>query len=177
MTSPLVVWWRQSRRLVDIPRRHGIGWCDAAGDPYGQLEITSPHPRLDRRQIETALAADLTNSHRYPRPPQIVPAHTVEHQLSIAAQLRVAGHRVLDRDLMTTYGLHVVGGVIATLLGQGVEATIVCDRALSGPVREATLHAADQAIAQFRTATQDELREAGWDRAGEHGWQLLLWQR
>lgn len=174
---PLVAWWRHSRAVVEVPRRHRIGWCDVTGDPHGHLEIISPHVRLDRRQIETALTADLTDLHHYPSPPRIAPAHTVTDQLGAAARLRVAGHRIVDRDLLSTYGLHVVGGVIATLLGQGVEATIVADRSLSDPVREATLHAAEQAIEDFRTATPDELYEAGWDRTGEHGWQLILRQR
>ena len=105
------------------------------------------------------------------------PAYLVEDQLTIGAQLRMAGHRIVERDLVTAYGLQVVGGVIATLLGQGVAATIVCDRALSQPVREATLHAAADAIALFQEASPGELYEAGWERAGEHGWQLLLGQR
>jgi hypothetical protein len=105
-------------------------------------------------------------------PPSITPAYLVEDQLTIGAQLHVAGHRVVERDLVTTYGLHVVGGVLATLLGQGVDATIVVDRALSQPVRDATLHA----LARFRDADPAELYETGWERTEEHGWQLLLLQ-
>ena len=162
--------------MVEVPRRHSIGWCHVTGQPHGRLEIPSPHFRLDRRQVETALTAHLAD-HTAQRPAAGLPAYLVEDQLTIGAQLRMAGHRILERDLVTAYGLQVVGGVIATLLGQGVAATIVCDQALSHPVRNATLHAAADALTQFRTAEPAELYEAGWERAGEHGWQLLLGQR
>lgn len=163
--------------MVEVPRRHAIGWCHVTGQPHGRLEIPSPHFRLDRRQVETALTAHLADQHPNSAPPQVAPAYLIEDQLTIGAQLRMAGHRIVERDLVTAYGLQVVGGVIATLLGQGVAATIVCDRALSQPVREATLHAAGDAIALFQEASPGELYEAGWERAGEHGWQLLLGQR
>lgn len=162
--------------MVEVPRRHAIGWCHVTGQPHGRLEIPSPHFRLDRRQVETALTAHLADQHPNSAPPQVAPAYLVEDQLTIGAQLRMAGHRIVERDLVTAYGLQVVGGVIATLLGQGVDATIVCDRALSQPVREATLHAAD-ALTQFQSAAPTELYDAGWERAGGHGWQLLLGQR
>ena len=129
------MWWREARPVVEVPRRHAIGWCHVTGQPHGRLEIPSPHFRLDRRQIETALTAHLADQHPTSAPPQVAPAYLVEDQLTIGARLRVAGHRIVERDLVTAYGLQVVGGVIATLLGQGVDATIVCDRALSHPVR------------------------------------------
>ena len=53
----------------------------------------------------------------------------------------------------------------------------VCDKALSHRVREATLHAAADALTQFQSAAPADLYEAGWERAGEHGWQLLFGQR
>ena len=171
------MWWREDRPVVEVPRRHAIGWCHITGEPHGRLEIPSPHFRLDRRQVETALTAHLADQHPTSAPPQVAPAYLVEDQLTIRAQLRMAGHRIVERDLVTAYGLQVVGGVIATLLGQGVAATIVCDQALSQPVRDATLHAAADAIALFQEASPGELYEAGWERAGEHGWQLLLGQR
>ena len=171
------MWWREARPVVEVPRRHAIGWCHVTGQPHGRLEIPSPHFRLDRRQIETALAAHLADQHPASGPPHVIPAYLVEDQLTIGARLQVAGHRIVERDLVTAYGLQVVGGVIATLLGRGVDATIVCDRALSRPVREATLRTAADAIALFREAGPAELFETGWERAGEHGWQLLLSQR
>ena len=163
--------------MVEVPRRHSIGWCHVTGQPHGRLEIPSPHFRLDRRQIETALTAHLADAHEFATPPAITPAYLVEDELTIGARLRVTGHRIVERDLVTVYGLQIVGGVIATLLGKGAAATIVCDQALSHPVREATLHAAADALTQFQSAAPAELYEAGWERAGEHGWQLLLGQR
>jgi hypothetical protein len=172
-----VVWWREARSVVEVPRRHSIGWCHVTGQPHGRLEIPSCHFRLDRRQIETALTSYLADQHPTSDPPRVAPAYLLEDQLTIEAQLRVAGHRIVERDLVTAYGLQVVGGTVATLPGQGVDATIVCDRALSHPVREATLHAATEVIAQFRDAAPADLFDAGWERAGEHGWQLLIGQR
>lgn len=163
--------------MVEVPRRHAIGWCHVTGQPHGRLEIPSPHFRLDRRQIETALTAHLADQHPTSARPPVMPAYLVEDQLAIGARLRVAGHRIVERDLVTAYGSACCRGVIGIVLGQGVDATIVCDQVLSQPVREATLHAAADAIALFQEASPGELYEAGWERAGEHGWQLLLGQR
>lgn len=171
------MWWREDRPVVEVPRRHAIGWCHITGEPHGRLEIPSHHFRLDRRQIESALTIHLADRHPTGAPQNVIPAYLVEDQLMIGAQLRVAGYRIVERDLVTAYGLQVVGGVIATLLGHGVAATVVCDRALSEPVRDATLHAADDALTQFRSAAPAELHDAGWQQSGEHGWQLLLGQR
>lgn len=66
-SSAAVVWWKTSLALAEIPRRHKVGWSDISGTPHGVVTITSPHPRLDRRTIENAIAEELAE--RYPRPP------------------------------------------------------------------------------------------------------------
>ena len=57
LTPRTLVWWKTSLSLVDIPRRHTIGWCDTSGTPFGTITIVSPHPRLDRRTIEALYQA------------------------------------------------------------------------------------------------------------------------
>ena len=66
LTPNAVVWCKTSLTLAEIPRRHIIGWCDGAGTPFGTITIVSPHPRLDRRTSETALAEELAAT--YPNP-------------------------------------------------------------------------------------------------------------
>ena len=44
MTPQTVVWWKTSLALVDIPRRHTIGWCDTAGTPRHDHHRQSPSP-------------------------------------------------------------------------------------------------------------------------------------
>ena len=39
LTQAAVVWWKTSVALVDIPRRHTIGWCDTSGTPSGTITI------------------------------------------------------------------------------------------------------------------------------------------
>ena len=115
-----VVWWRTSLAVTEIPRRHVIGWCDAAGAPTGKIDIVSPHLRLERRTIETALAQDLAG--RYATPPRLGTTDELAEILSIEARLRAAGHHVLTRNLTDVYGPRTVGGVVATLLGKGQSA-------------------------------------------------------
>jgi hypothetical protein len=102
IASEPVVWWRQTRPVAEVPRQHSIGWCDTTGRRHGQLVITSPHFRLDRRQIEAALACDLTTTHHYTDAPPITPAHTLDRELATEARLRVAEHRIVERDLTTS---------------------------------------------------------------------------
>ena len=175
VASRAVVWWRTSLALVEIPRRHIIGWSDTTGDPHGTVTITSPHPRLDRRTIETALAAELAQT--YPDPPRLATAAELNDQLSAEARLRAAGHQVLTRDLTTTYGHRALGGVVATLLGKGIDAYILIDKHASAAARTAICQAAEQALTQFRTASPEELYDNGWERGHEDRWQLLLQQR
>jgi len=172
MITDLVVWWRH-RPVMEVPLRHRIGWCTQSGRPHGQLVITSHHLRLDRRQIETALAAELAR--HSPTAPRLLPAHQVG-DLSVEAQLRVNGHHITDTDLTTDYGLDVVGGITAVLLGRGVDATIVLDAELSDPVRDATVHAAADMLADFADATPTMLYETGWARTPTDRWELLLTQ-
>ena len=171
----LVVWWRQPRSVVEVPRRHLIGWCDATGRCHGCLVITSHHLRLDRRQIHTALAVELAG--HFPTPPTLAPAHESRTEISNEASLRVDGFRIIEMDLTSVYGLNVVAGITAQLLARGVDASVVVDWELSDPVRDATCHAAAQALGHFRRASPTDLYEAGWTRASDERWQLLLSQR
>src|SRR4051794_9256444 len=91
----------RSKSPIEVPRRHSVGWCHLTGEPHGRLDIPSPHFRLDRRQIEAALTTHLAHRHQFTTPPLITPAHLVDDQLTIKAQLRVAGHRIAERDLVT----------------------------------------------------------------------------
>ena len=170
-----VVWWKTSLALVEIPRRHTIGWTDTTGNPHGTITIESPHPRLDRRTIETALAAELVST--YPIPPRLGTATELSDQLSGEARLRAAGHQVLTRDLTTVYGHRALGGVVATLLGKGIDAYILIDQHASPAARTASCQAAAQALTQFKVASPEELCDNGWERGHEDRWQLLLQQR
>ena len=155
VTPRTVVWWKTSLSLVDIPRRHSIGWCDSSGTPFGSITIVSPHPRLDRRTIETALVGELTAE----------------------ARLRAGGHAVQTRDLAGVYGDHALGGVVATLLGKGVQAYVLIDQDASHAARTAICQTAEQALTSFVTADPDELYAGGWERGHEDRWQLLLRRR
>ena len=174
-TPAAVVWWRTRLALVEIPRRHTIGWSDTTGAPFGSITIASPHPRLDRRTIETALAADLAQT--YPDPPRLGTAAELSDQLTAEARLRAAGHRVLTRDLTTVYGHRALGGIVATLLGKGIDAYILIDQQASSPARTAVCQAAEQALTKFAVASPEELYDNGWERGHEDRWQLLLQQR
>lgn len=169
-----VVWWKTSLAMAKVPRQQ-IGWCDAAGSPHGAITILSPHPRLDRRTVETALAQHLAG--RYREPPRLATAEELADQLSVEAQLRAAGYRVLTRDLTGTYGSRALGGVVATLLGRGIRAYVLIDDDATGPARTAVCYAAEEALRQFQTATPDQLHASGWERGREERWQLLLQQR
>ena len=172
LTQAAVVWWKTSVALVDIPRQHTIGWCDTSGTPSGTITIVSPHPRLDRRTIETALAADLATT--YPRPPRLgVPAELTD-ELCAEARLRSAGHQVLSRNLAQVYGDRALGGVVATLLGRGLDAYVLIDNDASQPARSAICQTAERALTHFGAAGPEELYEAGWERGHEDRWQLLL---
>ena len=170
----LVVWWR-GRPTVRVPRSHEIGWCSTSGSPHGRLVITSPHLRLDRRQIEAALVAELAS--RYPTPPTLAPAQQMLDQLSKEAALRVAGHTIVEADLVGEYGLDVVADLTATLLGQGIDAAISLEVGLGPAVRAATLRTVATALDDFATASPVDLYEAGWERISPDRWQLLLIQR
>jgi hypothetical protein len=86
LTPGSVVWWRTSLALAEIPHRHTIGWCDTTGAPHDTITIVSPHPRLDRRTIETALAEDLALT--YPIPLQLGLAAEMTDQLTAEARRR-----------------------------------------------------------------------------------------
>lgn len=169
------MWWRTSLVLVEVPRRHIIGWSDVTGAPFGTITITSPHPRLDRRTIETALAAELAQT--YPLPPRLGTAAELSDQLTVEARLRAAGHQVLTRDLTSVYGHRALGGVVATLLGKGIDAYILIDKHASAAARTAICQAAEQALTHFAVASPEELYDTGWERGHEGRWQLLLQQR
>jgi hypothetical protein len=175
VTPAAVVWWKTSLALVEVPRRHTIGWSDATGAPFGTITIVSPHPRLDRRTIETALAAELVSS--YPISPRLGTAAELRDLLSAEAGLRAAGHQVLTRDLTTVYGHRALGGVVATLLGKGIDAYILIDKHASAAARTAICQTAEQALTHFRTASPEELYDSGWERDRQGRWQLLLQQR
>ena len=175
LTPGAVVWWKTSLALAEIPRRHTIGWCDTTGAPFGTITIVSPHPRLDRRTIETKLAEHLATT--YPVPPRFGPAVELADQLTAEARLRAAGHQVLTRDLTSVYGVRALGGVVATLLGKGIDAYVLIDRNASRPARTALCQTAEQALTHFAIASPDELYDDGWERGHEDRWQLLLQQR
>jgi len=171
-----VVWWKTSLTLAEIPRRHIIRWTDITGAPSGTITIPSPHPRLDRRTIESALTEELTT--HYPgASPRLGTEMELNDQLSAEARLRVAGHRVLTRALTRVYGWRTVGGVVATLLGKGIDAYVLIDEEATRAVREAVCQEAGRALAEFSTANPDDLYDGGWERGGEDRWQLLLEQR
>ncbi|HEY5788697.1 MAG TPA: hypothetical protein VIT65_28400, partial [Microlunatus sp.] len=156
-------------------RRHTIGWCDTSGAPHGTITIVSPHPRLDRRTIETALAEELVTT--YPIPPRLGTADGLGDELTPEARLRAAGHQVLTRNLTTVYGARALGGVVATLLGKGIDAHVLIDDDASPAARTAICQAAERALIYFALASPDELYDNGWDRGHEDRWQLLLQQR
>lgn len=172
-----VVWWRAAAQNLTVPRVHPIDWVDVTGAPRGRLEIRSHHLRIDQRTIETALLAELVPG-SYPTAPAIVPAGVVDQQiLSIEATLIIDGHHILERDLLTTYGLDIIAGISAQLLGSGPRAQIVLEETLNSPVREAAVLTAREVIRQFTTSTPSQLNAGGWTRQGEDRWQLLLRQR
>ena len=175
LTPGSVVWWKTSLALAEIPRRHTIGWCDTTGAPHGTITILSPHPRLDRRTIETALAEDLALT--YPITPQLGPAAEMTDQLTAEARLRAAGHHVLTRNLTRVYGDDALGGIVATLLGKGVNAYVLIDHTTTRPARTAVCQTAEQALTDFAAASPGELYDDGWERGNEDRWQLLLYQR
>lgn len=169
-----MVWWKTSLSLSDLPRRHTIGWCDASGAPYGTITIASNHPRLDRRTIETALHAHL-RSPMFAIPPRLAPAADIpDADLTAEARLRAAGHQVLVRDLASVYGDDALGGVVATLLGRGIDAYILIDHDARHAARTAICQAAEHALGNFQNATPEQLHAAGWERGLEDRWQLLL---
>lgn len=170
-----VVWWKTSLALAEIPRRHNIGWSDTAGTPHGVVTITSPHPRLDRRTIENAIAEELAE--RYARPPRLGTPDELTDQLTAEARLRAAGHQVLIRHVADVHGSRAVGGIVATLLGRGIDAFVLIDSAASSAARTAVCQTAEKALADFATASPDELYEDGWERGGGDRWQLLLQAR
>jgi hypothetical protein len=170
-----VVWWKTSLAFAEIPRRHIVGWSDTAGSPHGTITITSPHPRLDRRTIETALAGELAS--QYPMPPRLGTVDELTDQLTAEARLRAAGHQVLIRDLTGTYGSRALGGVVATLLGRGVDAYILIDHNATSAARTAVCQTAEKALSDFVTANPDDLYGSGWERGGEDRWQLVLQRR
>ena len=135
LTPRTVVWWKTSLSLVDIPRRHTIGWCDTSGTPFGTITIVSPHPRLDRRTIEAALTENLATT--FPDPPRLGTAAEFAGEFTAEARLRAGGHAVLTRDLARVYGDHALGGVVATLLGKGVQAYVLIDQDASHAARAA----------------------------------------
>ena len=175
LTPRTVVWWKTSLSLVDIPRRHTIGWCDTSGTPFGTITIVSPHPRLDRRTIETALTEELAAT--FPGPPPSQTATETLGELTAEARLRAAGHAVLTRDLAGVYGDHALGGVVATLLGKGVEAYVLIDHTPATPARTAICQTAEQALTQFETASPEELYAERLGTRSEDRWQLLLQRR
>lgn len=170
-----VVWWKTSLALAEIPRRHIIEWCDTNGSPHGTVTITSPHLRLDRRTIEMAVAENVAG--RYPVPPRLGTADQWTRELTAEARLRASGHQVLIRDLTRVYGEPVVGGIVATLLGRGVEAYVLVDRGATPAVGTAVCQAAENALAHFSGASPRELYDRGWERGQEDRWQLLLQRR
>jgi len=170
-----VVWWKTSLSLIDIPRRHTIGWCDTSGTPFGTITIVSPHPRLDRRTIEAALTEELATT--YPGPLRLNTATENPGELTAEARLRAGGHAVLTRDLAGVYGDHAPGGVVATLLGKGVQAYVLIDQQAGYAARTAICQTAEQALTHFETASPEDLYADGWERGREDRWQLLLQRR
>ena len=170
-----VVWWKTSVGLAEIPRRHRIGWADVTGMPAGTLTITSPHPRLDRRTIEAHLVDEVGTA--YAAPPTLGTVAELDKELSPEARVRAAGHSVLTRDLRSVYGEEAVGGIVATLLGKGVNAYVLIDHDATTATRTAVCQAALDALDTFSTATPADLYAGGWERGGEERWQLLLQRR
>ena len=169
---PAVVSWKTTVGLAEIPRRHQIGWADTTGTPAGTVTITSPHPRLDRRTIEAHLISEIATA--YSTPPRLGTAAELDEELSAEARIRAAGHPVLTRDLRSVYGEEAVGGIVATLLGKGINAYILIDHDATTAARTAVCQAAWNALETFRTATPSDLYADGWERGGEDRWQLLL---
>jgi hypothetical protein len=170
-----VVWWKTSLSLVDIPRRHTIGWCDTSGTPFGTITIASPHPRLDRRTIEATLTEELAAT--FPGPLRLCTVTENVVELTAEARLRAGGHAVLTRDLADVYGDQALGGVVATLLGKGVQAYVLIDQHAGYAARTAVCQTAEQALTHFETASPEQLYADGWERGHEDRWQLLLRRR
>lgn len=171
-TPAAVVWWKTSVVLAEIPRRHLVGWADTTGRPAGTITITSPHPRLDRRTVEAHLASELASA--YPTPPRLGTPTELDDQLSAEARIRATGHAVLTRDLRGVYGPEAVGGIVATLLGKGINAYVLIDHEATTATRAAICQTALHALDDFAAATPVDLYAAGWERGGEERWQLLL---
>jgi len=112
-----------------------------------------------------------------PIPPRLGPVAELADQLTAEARLRAAGHQVLTRDITSAYGTRALGGVVATLLGKGIDAYVLIDNDASQPARTAVCQTAEQALTQFSSASPDELYDNGWERGYEDRWQLLLQQR
>src|SRR3954468_21412346 len=111
--APSVVWWRAPKAELTVPRWHRIGWGDVTGLPHGWLEIPSRHLRLDQQTIEKALLAELANLYEAPSP-AVLPAGLADPAIvSVEAALTVAGHEILDRGLLLTYGVDILAGISA----------------------------------------------------------------
>lgn len=136
--------------------------------------VVSPHLRLGKDQIERELLAVLTTElgHQV----RVVPAADCPGELDPETRLAVAGHTVSDGDFASTFGLDVIGGVSAQLLGRGVSARVVVEATLSTPIRVAVLDWAETAIAQFVECSGEELLGSGWRQLTSTRWQLLAIQ-
>lgn len=173
--NPLrVVWWRQTVTALEVPRSHRIGWSVLGDGRRGVLTVMSPHLRLDRGLIERELSAALTSE--LGTAVRVMPVAECVDQLDPATRLAVAGHTLFEADLASTFGLDVIAGVTAELLGKGVSARVVVEATLSVPIRAAVLEWAEAAIDQFVQCNGDELLTAGWQQLTSTRWQLLAVQ-
>lgn len=90
----------------------------------------------------------------FPVPPRLAAAVDIPAaDLTAEARLRAAGHQVLVRDLVSVYGDDALGGVVATLLGRGIDAYILIDRDARHAARTAICQAAEHALGGFQNAT------------------------
>lgn len=171
VTSPVsVLWWRDARAGSEVPRSYGVGWMCADGSVTGLAALTTPHAWLDAATIEAGIQPVLTAELG---PVSLAPA---AGQTSPIVDLAVAGHRLHHADLALTYGVDVVGGVVAELRGRGVQATVVFDRTLSTPLRLAVACWAVDALHSFRHSSEGDLLDQGWHPLRNTSWQLLASQ-
>lgn len=167
-----VVWWRDSTANTEVPKAYGLGWARADGTDAGTLALAGPHSWLSAASIQDELANVLRS--RLEGPVELRPAQ--ESEPNPVVRLARAGHRVVDVDLWSLYGLEVVGGVTAELRGRGLQATLVVEQHLSAPVRLSVAEWAEQALESFRTASEASLAEDGWHQVSAGRWQLLARQ-
>ena len=169
-----VVWWRDLSPARQVQRSHRVGWSVLGDGRQGVMPLVSSHLRLDRATIERGLCEVLKAE--FGVEVRVMPASDCVDQLDPATRLAVAGHTMSDADLASTFGLDIIGGVTAELLGRGLAARVVVEATLSAPIRHAVLNWAEAAIDQFVHCDSDELRDNGWQQLTPTRWQLLAVQ-